>query len=113
MIDPVVAYLIAATNGLMYRHLIGRLESYPIPDIDLPPGEGRTLLDVGCSWGRWSLAAARLGYTVIGIDPSLGAVMAARRVARQLNLAATFLVGDARHLPFAGRRRSTRCSRTA
>ncbi len=77
-IDPVVAYLVAATNGLMYRHLIGRLDSYPIPEISLPPGEGRTLLDVGCSWGRWSIAAARRGYAVIGIDPSLGAVMAAQ-----------------------------------
>ena len=100
-IDPVVAYLVAATNGLMYRHLIGRLDSYPIPEISLPPGEGRTLLDVGCSWGRWSIAAARKGYAALGIDPSLGAVMAARRVARQLNVNATFVVGDARYLPFA------------
>lgn len=99
-VDPVVAYLVAATNGLMYRHLIGRLERYPIPQIDLPPGHGRTLLDVGCSWGRWSLAATRRGYTTVGLDPSLGAVMAARRAARQLNLSATFVVGDARHLPF-------------
>lgn len=99
-IDPVVSYLVAATNGMMYRHLVGHLESYPIPEIDLPPGDGRTLLDVGCSWGRWSLAAARRGYSVIGIDPSLGAVMAAQRVARQLKLAATFVVGDARFLPF-------------
>jgi SAM-dependent methyltransferase/uncharacterized protein YbaR (Trm112 family) len=100
-IDPVVAYLVAATNGLMYRHLIGRLESYPIPEIRLPAGEGRTLLDVGCSWGRWSIAAARRGYQAIGIDPSLGAVMAARRVAQQLRIDAAFVVGDARHLPFA------------
>lgn len=100
-VDPVVAYLVAATNGLMYRHLIGRLESYPIPEIDLPLGHGRTLLDIGCSWGRWSFAAARRGYRVVGIDPSLGAVMAARRVAEQLKLTATFLVGDARHLPLA------------
>jgi len=99
-IDPVVAYLVAATNGLMYRHLVGRLDSYPIPEINLPPGEGRTLLDVGCSWGRWSIAAARLGYTPIGIDPSLGAVMAARRVAGQLGVHAVFVVGDARYLPF-------------
>lgn len=100
-IDPVVAYLVAATNGLMYRHLIGRLDSYPIPDLDVPDGDGRTLLDVGCSWGRWSIAAAKRGYVPIGIDPSLGAVMAARRVATQLNVPASFVVGDARHLPFA------------
>jgi SAM-dependent methyltransferase/uncharacterized protein YbaR (Trm112 family) len=100
-VDPVVSYLVAATNGLMYRHLIGRLESYPIPELDLPDGNGRTLLDVGCSWGRWSIAAAKRGYVPIGIDPSLGAVMAARRVAKQLNVPASFVVGDARHLPFA------------
>jgi SAM-dependent methyltransferase len=99
-VDPVVAYLIAATNGLMYRHLIGRLHTYPIPDIPLANGDGRSLLDVGCSWGRWTIAAARRGYRAIGIDPSLGAVMAARRVARQLNVPASFVVGDARYLPF-------------
>lgn len=99
-IDPVVAYLVAATNGLMYKHLIGHLDGYPVPDLPLPPGHNRRLLDVGCSWGRWSIAAARLGYQAVGIDPSLGAVMAARRVARELGLANQYLVADARHLPF-------------
>jgi SAM-dependent methyltransferase/uncharacterized protein YbaR (Trm112 family) len=99
-IDPVVAYLIAATNGLMYRHLIGSLDRYPIPDIPLPPGEGRLLLDVGCSWGRWTLAASQRGYHSVGIDPSLGAVMAARRVAMQTGATTHYVVGDARHLPF-------------
>ena len=100
-IDPVVAYLVAATNGLMYRHLIGSLDRYPLPELPLPPGNGRSLLDVGCSWGRWTLAAGKLGYQAVGIDPSLGAVMAARRVAKQLGAATRYLVADARHLPFA------------
>jgi SAM-dependent methyltransferase/uncharacterized protein YbaR (Trm112 family) len=99
-IDPVVAYLVAATNGLMYRHLIGKLDRYPIPNIPLQVGAGRRLLDVGCSWGRWSLAASARGYETVGVDPSLGAVMAARRVARQLGASTRFVVGDARHLPF-------------
>jgi SAM-dependent methyltransferase len=99
-IDPVVAYLVAATNGLMYRHLIGVLERYPIPELPLPDGKDRRLLDVGCSWGRWSLAAASQGYEAVGIDPSLGAVMAARRVARQIGAPTRYVVGDARHLPF-------------
>lgn len=103
-IDPVVAHLIAATNGLMYRHLIGTLDRYPLPELPLPPGEGRSLLDVGCSWGRWTLAAHRRGYQAVGIDPSLGAVMAARRVARQFGVAVRHVVGDARHLPFADHR---------
>lgn len=102
-IDPVVAFLVAATNGLMYRHLVGSLDRYPIPELPLPDGHGRRLLDVGCSWGRWSLAAAARGYDAVGIDPSLGAVMAARRVARQLGATPRYLVGDARYLPFADR----------
>jgi SAM-dependent methyltransferase len=99
-VDPAVAYLIAATNGIMYKHLIGKLDSYPIPDLRLPNGHGETFLDIGCNWGRWCLAAARKNYNAIGIDPSLGAVMAARRVAQSLGLSAKYIVGDARYLPF-------------
>ncbi len=99
-VDPVVAYLISATNGIMYSHLIGHLREYPIPELRLGAGEGRTLLDVGCNWGRWSIAAARKGYQVVGLDPSLGAVMAARRVARALGLSPRYVVGDARYMPF-------------
>lgn len=98
-VDPVVAYLVGATNGNAYAHLIGALAEYPIPDVRLPPGHGETMLDVGCNWGRWCLAAARKGYRAIGIDPSLGAVMAARRVAAELGLEVTLIVGDARYLP--------------
>jgi ubiquinone/menaquinone biosynthesis C-methylase UbiE/uncharacterized protein YbaR (Trm112 family) len=99
-IDPVVDYLVSHTNGIMYKHLVGKLRSYPIPKIDLPRGDGKLLLDVGCSWGRWSIAAARLGYNAVGIDPSLGAVLAARRVAQKLGVEAKFIVADARFLPF-------------
>jgi SAM-dependent methyltransferase/uncharacterized protein YbaR (Trm112 family) len=100
-IDPIVSYAVAATNGIAYKGLVGsRLEEYPIPEIRLPPGDGRRLLDVGCNWGRWSNAAARLGYQVVGIDPSLGSVMAARRVAKTLGHDIAFVCGDARSLPF-------------
>ena len=98
-IDPVAAYLVAATNGLGYVHLVGKLTQYPIPEIRLPDGNGKTLLDIGCSWGRWCSAAGHKGYQPIGIDPSLGAVMAARRVTQSLGIPARFIVGDARHLP--------------
>lgn len=99
-IDPVMRFLVGATNGILYRRLIGRIEEYPIPAIRLPEGGGSYLVDVGCSWGRWSIAAARKGYRVVGIDPSLGAVLAAQRITRSLGLEADFVVGDARHLPF-------------
>ncbi|WP_428686355.1 class I SAM-dependent methyltransferase [Reyranella sp.] len=77
------------------------LTEHPIPRIGLPPGEGRTLLDIGCNWGRWCMAATRAGYKVTGIDPSLGAAMAARRVARELGYDIHYVVGDGRWLPFA------------
>ena len=100
-VDPVVAYMIGATNGNMYEHLIGNLESYPIPMLRLARGDGQSLLDLGCNWGRWSIAAAQLGYMVVGIDPQLGAIMAARRVNQELGLSIKYIVADARYLPFA------------
>jgi SAM-dependent methyltransferase len=101
-VDPVVSFLVGATNGNAYTHLIGKLREYPIPKLRLPPGNGQTLLDIGCNWGRWSIAAARLGYKPIGLDPSLGAVLAGKRLAAQLGLDAHFVVGDARYLPLRG-----------
>jgi ubiquinone/menaquinone biosynthesis C-methylase UbiE len=56
-------------------------------------------LDVGCSWGRWCVAAARADYRPIGVDPSLGGIRAARHVAAQLGIDALFVVGDGRYLP--------------
>ncbi len=98
-IDPWVNKWIAATNGALYRHLEGKLREYPIPHLRLPPGNGRLFLEVGCSWGRWCIAAARAGYRPIGVDPSLGGVRAARHVARQLGVDALYVVGDGRYLP--------------
>jgi len=101
--EPVVAALIGATSGFAYRHLVGAAGPYPIPAFRFPtPAPGR-LLDVGCNWGRWCIAAARAGHQAVGIDPQLGAVLAARRVAAQLGADARFVVGDARFLPFPER----------
>jgi SAM-dependent methyltransferase len=46
------------------------------------------------------VSAARSGYRVVGVDPSLDAIRAARVVAEQLGVEATYVVADARHLPF-------------
>jgi SAM-dependent methyltransferase len=98
-IDPFVQEVVGATCGRLYEHLIAELPEYPIPDLRLPPGAGRSFLEVGCNWGRWCIAAARHGYVATGIDPSLKGVQAARRVAEQLGVDAQYVVGDARHLP--------------
>jgi SAM-dependent methyltransferase/uncharacterized protein YbaR (Trm112 family) len=100
-VDVFVQKEIGATNGLAYRSLIGSLTEYPIPELRLPHGEGGYFLDVGCNWGRWSIAAAQKGYRPIGIDPNLEAILAAGRVSRQVGVDASYVVGDARHLPFA------------
>jgi len=99
-IDPFVRNAIGATNGGLYQHLVGTLREYPIPRLRLPPGGGRYFLEVGCNWGRWCIAAARLGYRTVGIDPSLKSIRAANRVARQLGIEATYIVADGRYLPF-------------
>ena len=98
-VDPVASFLVAATNGILYKRAAGRLERIPVPNLRLPPGDGKRLLDVGCSWGRWSLAAACKGYRPIGVDPSLGAVLAAKRLARRMELPFDGVVADARYLP--------------
>jgi SAM-dependent methyltransferase len=79
---------------------VGKLPRYPVPEFRLKQGAGRLLLDIGCNWGRWCLAAAKEGFIPVGIDPQFGAVVAAQRVAKQLGVEAYFVCGDARYLPF-------------
>jgi len=98
--DPFVRNAIGATNGGLYQHLVGSLAEYPIPRLRLAQGEGKLFLEVGCNWGRWCIAAARMGYRTVGIDPSLKSIRAAIRVARQLGISATYVVADSRFLPF-------------
>lgn len=98
--DPVVAIMVGATSGNAYKHLIGSTRPYPIPAFRFPSSKPGRLLDIGCNWGRWTVAAARGGHEAVGIDPQLGAILAARRVAAQLGVNARFVVGDARNLPF-------------
>jgi SAM-dependent methyltransferase/uncharacterized protein YbaR (Trm112 family) len=100
-IDEFVQGEIPYTSGNMYFSVQYKLNRYPIPECRLPAAQGEKLLDIGCNWGRWTIAAARKGYRPVGLDPSLDAVRAARRVARQLGAEADFVVGDARFLPFA------------
>ncbi len=100
-IDPFVQGEVPYTSGNLYFSVQHKLTRYPIPFTRLPQGHGERLLDIGCNWGRWSIAAALKGYRPVGIDPSLDAVLAARRVSRQLGAVADYVVGDARFLPFA------------
>ena len=99
-IDPFVQDIVAATCGCLYLPLRRKLTRYPIPELRLTAGGGRRLLDIGCNWGRWSIAAARRGYEVHGIDPNAAAILAARRVAAQLDLAIDYQSGSSQVIPF-------------
>ena len=97
-VDEHVLASLIKTHGNLYRG--ARLTRYPIPRFPLPEGAGRTLLDIGCNWGRWTIAASRAGWRTTGIDRAKKSVGAACRVAEQLGVDAEYVVGDARELPF-------------
>jgi SAM-dependent methyltransferase len=100
-VDHLVQRLVAGSCGQMYRPLIGKLTRYPVPHLRLKLSNGSQMLDVGCAWGRWSLAAARSGYRAVGIDPSIYNIFAARRIAHQLGFTENiYIVADGRYLPF-------------
>lgn len=99
-IDEFVQGEIPYTSGILYFSVQHKLTRYPIPEFRLPQGNGERLLDIGCNWGRWSIAAAQKGYQIVGIEPSLDAVLAARRVSKQFGVETNFVCGDARFLPF-------------
>lgn len=98
-IDPFVNDWIVNTNGNLYWPVRGRLPRYPIPDWPFGSGAGKTLLDIGCSWGRWCISASRAGFQPIGIDVHIDALAAAARVSHQLEPHCQFLCGDADVLP--------------
>lgn len=99
IVDAFVNDWLVNTNGNLYRSARGKLKRYPIPDWPLPPGSGQIVLDVGCSWGRWSIAAARAGFAPIGLDVHIDALAAAGRVSGQLGVNASFVCGDIEALP--------------
>lgn len=99
-IDPFVDDWIVNTNGNLYWNIRGRLPRYPIPRWPLGSGDGKLLVDLGCSWGRWTISAARAGFRPIGMDVHLDALSAAARVSQQLGIGADFVCGDGEQLPF-------------
>lgn len=75
---------------------IGELEFRLLASL-LDPAPGETLLDAGCGTGYFSRSFAAQGTRVTGIDPdpAMLGVAVSRRQGTE-----TYLVGDARRLPF-------------
>jgi SAM-dependent methyltransferase len=99
-IDPVAAFMIGATNGNAYKSLQGNIDNYSIPKFPLINGNNKLLLDIGSNWGRWLVSSSREGYFPVGLDPQIGALLAAKRICNQLGITAFFVCGDARKMPF-------------
>ncbi|MGH9489417.1 MAG: class I SAM-dependent methyltransferase [Terriglobales bacterium] len=99
--DSFVSCHVATTLGRMYASRAGRLPRYPIPPWPGPAaaaaGQSQRILDLGCGWGRWSFAAARAGHSPIGVDRSLEALQAARRVAAELVADGTLPMASSPH----------------
>jgi ubiquinone/menaquinone biosynthesis C-methylase UbiE/uncharacterized protein YbaR (Trm112 family) len=99
-IDVFVSDWLVNTNGNLYWKARGSLRRYPIPHWPLVRGTGQLLVDVGCSWGRWSIAAAQAGFRPIGVDVHIDALAAAGRVSRQVGVRVDYVCADAERLPF-------------
>jgi ubiquinone/menaquinone biosynthesis C-methylase UbiE len=61
---------------------------------------GQHILDVACGGGRHSLAMARRGAVVTGMDVGPAAIATARQRARKAGLHVDFVQGDVRHLEY-------------
>lgn len=62
---------------------------------------GKRVLDLGCGGGFMAEALHARGATAVGVDPSTGAVAAARRHAQASGLEIDYLVAKGEALPFA------------
>lgn len=69
--------------------------------VALPPGGA--VLDLACGWGRHSVALARAGFRVTGLDFSETLLARARKRAKAAGVEVEFVRGDMREVPWRGR----------
>jgi SAM-dependent methyltransferase/uncharacterized protein YbaR (Trm112 family) len=97
----IVQQQISATNGIHYKDTVGTLHEYPIPEIPVGPAmPDNLLLDIGCGWGRWLVAAHRKNYIPVGIDIRLEFCETTLKVVRENGGNAYAVVADLQELPF-------------
>lgn len=81
--------------------LTDRLEKEAILDA-LEPVAGKTVLEIACGTGRFTVMLAERGADIVGLDISAPMLGQGRRKARRANVAdhIDFMRGDAARLPF-------------
>lgn len=100
-IKAYLSAMLVPTCGNLYRG--AKLTRYPIPPFYAQLDGCELILDVGCNWGRWSIAAALAGHRVVGVDVHLQSLRIAKAIADELDITPRplFVLADARSLPFA------------
>jgi SAM-dependent methyltransferase/uncharacterized protein YbaR (Trm112 family) len=98
--DVFVQNMLVATCGNLF-HRSRLAKDFPLAELPFKFPFGR-ILDIGCNWGRWSMGGALQGYSVVGIDPHLDALIQAKKLARRFcpKNEPAFVCCDARHMPF-------------
>jgi ubiquinone/menaquinone biosynthesis C-methylase UbiE/uncharacterized protein YbaR (Trm112 family) len=69
-------------------------------DVSVAPALGQHWLDLGCGTGDFSVAAARSGATVTGLDVAFRWLVVARRRASSAQIGVRYVCGNAERLPF-------------
>ena len=69
----------------------GKSSLNPIELAQVGNVQGKNLLHLQCHFGQDSLSWARLGAAVTGVDLSSESITAAKKLAKQLHLPATFI----------------------
>lgn len=90
----------------MYTNLAGYFDAiFPVGEVQmrlireaLQFVNGRKILDAACGSGGYSLALAREGYTVTGIDLDPGMIAYAKDKAYRTGVNVTFRIEDMRHI---------------
>ncbi len=97
--DESVAHHVASPDYDVPGFLRGADPLFPLEVDGMGPVRGRTLLHLQCHFGLDTLAWARRGARVVGLDYSAPAVAAARALAARAGLTARFVRSDVLDAP--------------
>lgn len=97
--DESVPLHVASRSYDVPSFLRGRTTLRPLEIQQVGPVRGKTLLHLQCHFGLDTLSWARRGAHVTGVDFSLPAVRAARRLSRQAGIDARFLQSNVYDVP--------------
>jgi SAM-dependent methyltransferase len=97
--DESVPLHVASPSYDVPAFLRGRSTLLPVEIREMGPVRGKSLLHLQCHFGLDTLSWARRGARVTGVDFSLPAVRAARRLARQVGIKARFVRSNVYAVP--------------